>query len=189
LKNSEIIGDINKTGISNGRIRAVSLFVYDEEPFVAFSDEYNSGKGILKRFSNGLWQIVGNAEFSSDRIIETSLYIDNGIPYVAYISNWKITVMKCYQGKWITVGKPNFSSAYVMDINWSVNNGVPYVAYNDSGKATVMKCVNDTWEPVGRQGFSEGKVSMLSFFVYNNIPYIAFSDEANQNKITVMKYE
>ena len=55
------------------------------------------------------WQPVGNSGFSDGRTFEESLFIYDGIPYLAYHAA-ELTVMKYTGSSWEPVGNPGFST-------------------------------------------------------------------------------
>ena len=99
--------DVGMPGFAYGQVSWVSLYVYNETPYVAFSDENYSGKITVMKYENNYWLPVGNRGFSEGIIHRTSLYVYNGTPYVAF-SDFselgKATVMRYDGTKWVTVG-------------------------------------------------------------------------------------
>jgi len=123
-----------------------SISVYEGIPYIAFEDNACGGKITVMKYEDGLWKVVGRPGFSSAQINPPKLYIDKGIPFVAFDewahddSSGGITVMKYTEGSWQNVGSPGFSSSN--DLSFFVDQGTPYVAYSDvcnGFKTTVMK--------------------------------------------------
>jgi len=74
----------------SGNAGSPSLAVYDHTPFMAYAE---GGKGYVKYFDGSSWQTLGGTYFDTADIV--SLYISNGVPYVAYRdTNSKLSVMK-----------------------------------------------------------------------------------------------
>ena len=102
------------------------------------------------------WEYVGGAGFSEEGVYYTSLFVENGTLWVAFMDQFyaeKATVMT-YTGNittdgdgqpndgWEYVGVPGFSDGKAWYTSLSIFNGSLYVAYIDesnSDKATVMK--------------------------------------------------
>ncbi|HNB37595.1 MAG TPA: hypothetical protein PK414_15320, partial [Anaerolineales bacterium] len=73
-----------------------------------------SNLGIVSVSAAGIWEAVGLAGFSVDRVSSTSLAIDSyNTPYVAYMdggNSYKATVMKFNGSAWEAVGLAGFSA-------------------------------------------------------------------------------
>ena len=196
----EVVGS---AGFSAGEAYCTSLYVYDGTPYVAYEDLGNSYKATVMKYTGAGdtgWEAVGSAGFSGGSASDTSLYVYDGTPYVAYTDtpySFKATVMK-YTGAgdtgWEAVGSAGFSAGIANYNSLYVYDGTPYVAYTDGGnssKATVMKYTGTGgtgWEAVGSAGFSEDEVYYTSLYVYDGTPYVAYRDSGNSYKATVMKY-
>lgn len=73
------------------------IFVYNNTPYVAFSDTYDVYKASVMKYNGSSWEYVGTNGFSAGKIAHLSFYVYNGTPYVAYQdynNNYKINVMK-----------------------------------------------------------------------------------------------
>jgi len=185
---------LGSAGFSDGEAKYISLFMYDNLPWVAYQDLGNSSKATVMKYDGNNWNAIGSSGFSAGTASYTSLSVYNGIPYIAFKdgnNSDKVTVMK-YNSSWSIEGSAGFSSGEAFSPKIYVYNGTSYVAYSDAGnnnKASLKKYDTDNWITVGVESFSAGKADNLSLFVYNNIPYIAFSDHSNDQKAIVMKYE
>lgn len=193
---------VGSPGFSAGEADYTSLYVDHGTPYVAFDEYvYPSHRATVMKYVGveGAhpmgWETVGNAGFSAGTAIYTSLYIDNGTPYVTYTdfeNSYKATVMKFDGTNWVSVGNAGFSAAEAGYTSLYVDNGTPYVAYTDygsSGKATLMKYGESGWETVGNAGFSASKAEYTSLYIDNGTPYLAYADgEGISAKATVMKY-
>lgn len=84
-------------GISDSSASALSLAVYGGIPCVGYSDASNSGKGTVKRFSDGSWAALGSPGFTPGPASEIALGGDN---IFAYIYGHKVNVMEYAYGKW-----------------------------------------------------------------------------------------
>jgi len=186
----------------------ISLFVDQGIPYVAYTKGDNIpwctlGKLAVSKYDYDLasgrfdWIPVGDEDFFGIAFY-TSLYVEQGIPYVAYGDGnelCKISVAKCIydpkQGKqrWAYLGKPGFSEGNVVYPKLDFDHGVPYVAFRDdknSFGATVMKYDGCQWVNVGEPGFSAGEVNYVSLQVQNGRAYVAYADGAKENRATVM---
>ncbi len=95
---------VGQRGFSGGDAIFLSLFVYNGTPYLAFKDRSipGFGRASLMKYNGSSWDYVGGQGFSGDLTTSngvdyTSLYIYNGIPYVAYMdkdNGKRISVMK-----------------------------------------------------------------------------------------------
>ncbi|MHB8109634.1 MAG: hypothetical protein ACYDHW_06335 [Syntrophorhabdaceae bacterium] len=145
-------------------------------------------------FAEGGWEIVGNENFTPDVAGSLSIYVDNGIPYVAYADTDRIyePTVKMFDGtNWLTVGDEKFSDTETNSISFVIGDGIPYVAYSEGweGPATVKKFDGTNWILVGSAGFTEGKALERSLAFHDGSPYLAYKDYPLGNKLTVKKYD
>lgn len=97
---------VGSAGFSADYAPNLSLALYNDVPYVSFSDD-GSGKATVMTFDNNAWVALGNAQFSSGVVADTSLAILNGVPYVAFQdggSSGPATVMKLDAPLTMTVG-------------------------------------------------------------------------------------
>ena len=188
--------DFNQASLSNAAYTSIAIDG-SGTPYVAYSDEGNSGKATVSKYNGSSWEIVGSAAFSAGYVNYTSIAINSsGIPYVVYKdagNGNKATVMKFNGSSWETVGIAGFSAGQVDYTSIAIDgSGVPYVVYEDwgnSNKATVMKYNGSSWEIVGSAAFSAGYVNYTSIAVNSSgIPYVVYQDVINSYKATVMKF-
>ena len=98
---------------------------------------------------------VGDIGFSDVETKYTSLYVNDGTPYLAFQDGRngnKATVMTFDGTLWKSVGDAGFSMGSVKDTSLYVDNGILYVAYQDCAngdKSTVMTFNGTSWESVG----------------------------------------
>ena len=91
---------VGSRGFSSGMANYISLYVHDGTPYVAYRDFNYSYKAIVKKYTGeGTtgWETVGNEGFTSGAAGYVSLYVSDGIPYVACCDSAysdKVTVMK-----------------------------------------------------------------------------------------------
>ncbi len=119
-----------------------SLYVYDGIPYVSYVEQnpYNNTSVIrVKKYDaiSDKWTHVGD-EFNNETGRHTSLYVDEGVPYLAYttvdivnfVSITKVVVKKYEDGQWKELG---IAGSDAVDGNAGVklyvSEGVPYVSY------------------------------------------------------------
>ncbi|MCD9026436.1 InlB B-repeat-containing protein [Cohnella silvisoli] len=151
--------------------------------------------GSYAHASISKWVTVGNAGFSDGQADNTSLFIYNGTPYVAYADGGnpnKLTVKKFDGSNWVTVGNAGFSPGTVSYVQLYIYEGTLYVSFNDwtqSGKVMVMKFDGSSWIMVGSGGASPGEAIQTSLYVYQGTPYVAYRDTQSIYKVMVAKYD
>jgi len=139
------------------------------------------------------WETVGNVGLSEGMAMYTSLFVDNGTPYVAYTDyshSFKVKVKKYNGSSWETLGSsgPSIEQGYFPSL--VVDGGFPYIAFSDQEidyKATVKRYDGSGWETVGNAGFSTGAADYLSLYMDNGTPYVVYEDAGLSYKLTVMK--
>ena len=122
----------------------IVLSVDEHTPYVAYLDTSMGSKITVKKFNGTQWETVGNPAFAGGIDDFPSLFVDRGIPYVAYVDpvSKKAAVMKFFANSWTNVGSIGFSEGEALYPSLYVNQGVPYVSFLDlahSNKVTVMK--------------------------------------------------
>jgi len=79
---------VGSAGFSAGRADDTSLYVYNGIPYVVYQDIHEPDRSatVMKYTGEGStgWESVGSAGFSAGYVSYTSLYVYNGVPYVAY---------------------------------------------------------------------------------------------------------
>jgi len=92
---------VGPPGFSAGDSHYCSLFISNGNPYIAFRDNsipFGLGAASVMRFNGTGWEYVGGQGFTTMHAVGyTSLYIDNGIPYLAYRdidNNNSLTLMK-----------------------------------------------------------------------------------------------
>jgi len=100
IKNEKEWQMAGNAGFSAGRADYLSLFVFNNTPYVSFRDSNYSEKASVMKFNGKSWEYIGNPGFSSGKAFFPALFVDKGTPYVAYTdenNSWKISVMKFIQ--------------------------------------------------------------------------------------------
>lgn len=170
-----------------------ALKVYNGVPYLVFSDRDTSDAVTVVKYNNvsDSWDNVGTLS----RGHHPSLFIENGIVYVAYQSGaydepTEINVARYDGGSWEYINIASMLSYGGNPI--FVNNGTPYVAFtdfNNGGNGILMAYNGSSWQSVGSTNFSSGYADDISLHFYNNVPYVAFRDYSNTNKLSVMRYK
>ena len=186
---------------------SISMKMYNGTPYVAFSDNNNSGKITVKSCASGTctsWGLVGNAGFSANEAYDVSLYVhDASNIYVAFrelvsISplKFKPRVMK-YDGSssWAEVGNITALLGVNVSFDWYPqifvyndlsNNPVPFL----SAKGRVLVFDGTNWTYVGPTVPGLGVYGKLA--VYDDagvpVPYLAFVDSLASDNVSVVEY-
>ncbi|MCW2278445.1 hypothetical protein [Heliophilum fasciatum] len=150
------------TSISSGTAKLVSLYIDNGVPYLAFQDENQFSRITVKKYNSitKIWESVGRDGFSNPvgatfsiggltlpNISVTvglplSLYVDNGIPYVAYqdgTQSAKASVMKYTGTDWVPVGGLGFSSTPALYPTLRVTNGTTNLALWNGGKVALLQ--------------------------------------------------
>ena len=114
----------------------------------------------------------GKRWFYPGQVSNTSLFVSNGYPYVAYedlvngdnrVMAYKappLPIASAAPVTWQTVGNAGFGGANSECESLYVDNGTPYVAFQDTANgqyASVMKFNGSAWVNVGLPDFPPGK--------------------------------
>ncbi len=151
------------------------------------------------KYNGESWEFVGEPGFSDAGVTETSLFVDDGVPYVAF-SDWsnvggksmdgRVTAMKYDGQSWVRLGNAGFSFGQASCLSLSVRNGTPFVAYRDASasfKAAVRGFDGETWKPIGPNYVTTRQAEYLSLVAEQNALYLAYVDYV-PNKAAVVKY-
>ncbi len=194
--------NVGNAGFSgNASYQSMKFHPITGEPYVAYTDNDNSGKTTVMRYTAGAWVVVGIAGFSPgfDGYQSLAFHPTTGEPYVAYagfFNAYKTSVMRFTSGVWQNVGTAGFSAgtATYQSLAFHPTTGEPYVAYRDEANAnntTVMRYTAGAWAVVGIEGFSAGgnaTYQSLAFHPTTGEPHVAYRDGGNGNKTSVMSY-
>ena len=174
-------------------------FAPDGAPYVSFKNYTGpqGGRATVMKYDGVSWGNVGDANFSANRAVATSLaFAPDGTPHVVYQdggNSRKATVMKFDGASWVAVGSPGFSAGLAGTTSLAFSpDGTPYVAYQDGGnnsKVTVMKFDGASWIAVGNPGFSNSAAYTSLAFAPDGTPCVAYQDWGNNSKATVMKFD
>lgn len=176
---------------------SVSLFVYEGTPYVAYQEEdgedyiadpvavrvYNSGTGTWDWFGdiNDIWA----TNFTS-----ISLFISQGIPYVAYQDEDYNVKASVYRSEtWQDLGDAGTGFLQSSSISLFVDQGTPYMAYQKSDNTVVVyRYDSDSgWVHEGTGDLSTGGYSAVSLFISGGIPYVAYQDSITGNIMVYYK--
>ncbi|PYI52029.1 S-layer homology domain-containing protein [Paenibacillus flagellatus] len=141
------------------------------------------------------WYTVGARAFTEDTAIYTSLQVDGGAPYVAFMDGAhgnRASVMTYRQGDWEYVGAPGFTAGSAEFLSLQIDNGKLYLAFQDEAnghRASVMTYNGTAWEYIGAAGFSSDLALELSLAFNNGTPYVGFVDKGLGYRATVMRFD
>lgn len=167
------------------------LFVYDEIPYVVFTNLSDERITVIK-FDGNNWVPVGKSGFFNRVVTGESLFVENGTVYVSFVdSDDMVVVMKFNGNEWEPIGKPFFPNVHSITSLY-VSNGIPYVCIGNSldPNKQLIKYTGkgeSGWIDIGESKFNG--IKYFSFCVDKGIPYVGFADPKKDNKLTIEKYE
>ncbi|MEA5024114.1 hypothetical protein SDC9_09219 [bioreactor metagenome] len=181
---------------STGSASHLSLAVYDGIAYLAYGDGHNSNAPVVRWYElpapppSSVWETVGSGPLSSPYSSFTSLFINGGIPYLAFSDYWnggdRIVAEKFVGNQWEVMGLNRYSAETVQDgaVYVDENTDTPYLAYiTYDADVKVLKLVNSggvsDWNTVGSTTSLEDSARGLSLYVHNGVSYVAYADMAN----------
>ena len=183
--------DVGGATISDAEVSySYSLQFSNGVPYITFRDNTDTVR-ILK-YDGTEWQEIWSYGGTS----QISMYVYNGIPYVACITGGTLKVMKIEDGTATELeGAGSLSNSYRITAIY-VYNGDPYVAYSSGnyGYVSLIKYTGGQWSSVGDQDFSSmcgnssGHADSLNLIVDNDISYVSFVGYSGA-PIFVMKHD
>jgi hypothetical protein len=72
------------SAVSDGTSEGGSLAIENGNLYLVYTDDNISGLATVKSNTGGGWANVGNIGFSAGKVLYTTIYVNNGEPYVAY---------------------------------------------------------------------------------------------------------
>jgi hypothetical protein len=172
----------------------LSLAVDQGVPYVSMNDtEYGNGLTVMRYTGRGAtgWETVGQRNITGEYTHETSLFIDQGTPYVAYnatkygaggvILGTFVEVVKYADGVWSKVGDytPEQGNDGGNNMSLYVEQGVPYAGYRSRGLGgEVIRFDGNNWHLLGGKNFTASESVVIrwsSLQVYNGVPYLGYS--------------
>jgi len=128
-----------------GMTKYLGFTVYNNIPYVSFSDAYQAATTVKLNTAGTAWETVISATFG-----QTAYYMDfeynNGVPYFVYsdYGDHKLSVVKYNGTAWEKVGASGFSAVDTRFCFLNFYNNVAYVTYENwgDGKLNVMKFVS-----------------------------------------------
>lgn len=170
--------------LSAGLALRVDIHAEDTIPYIAVSDNGNSGKlTVLSHAGSNNWDTVGTAAFTPTGTgSNINLKIHEGDPYVAFngdhTTSQKASVMKYDGTAWNAVGNAEFTSGSATDPVLDFHNKQPLISFangSQSGKLSVMHYDGSTWDYLGDTTVSEANAGYPQLEVNNGIPYVTFT--------------
>jgi hypothetical protein len=172
---------VGLANVSDGAALYTSLAVYNNTPYVLYSDTPNGDKASVKKFDGTAWVNVGSLDFSGGAISNPKIATDDGgVPYVFY-SDASLSargVVKKFDGSsWVDVGTNPVSVGTVYYLNLKTYQNIPYILYYDSSVGTVIKKFDgSSWVDVGTNPVGSDTAEYLSLDIYDGDIYIAYDD-------------
>lgn len=191
---------MGRADFSLGQAEYVAFSLCEGIPYIAYVDVANGYRATVMGYckKTDRWVSVGEPGLSTGPVNCTCLYVDNGVPYVAFkerMHNSQVSVMKYNGIWWETVGGPVFRGVEINYLALYVDKGTPYVAFSESNRyrGRVMKYeAGKGWVQVGNS-FSGKFVGYVSLYVDEGIPYVAYTEGDDVpwytlGKLAVSKY-
>ncbi len=170
-----------------------SLVMVDHVPYVAYSDETDTFKVVVKRFDGTSWLRVGTGELSPSNSNNQKLAYDGSDLFIAYANSTNGITVKRFDGtNWVNVGIPGFSGGSVGSISLAVSGNTPYVAFQDlanGSKTSVMKFDGSNWIYVGLPGFSDGNCFSVCLAFNGTTPFVSYHDREINSVMAVKKFD
>ncbi|MFD0589164.1 S-layer homology domain-containing protein [Paenibacillus sp. GCM10027627] len=192
-------------GFTEDVVNHSSFFVEDGVPYIAFSDYLLAGKVTVMKYTGvsgghpSGWELVGRPGFSEEAAADTSLYVESGQPYVAFVEqdanqNSQVVVMSYVDDgsgtpDWRRLGQTGITSGAVDNVSISSNDGSLIISYQEDGKGFIRfyEPADDVWKSEPSDQFS-GDASQISLYVNGSgYPVVAYSDGDADGKVTVKK--
>jgi hypothetical protein len=182
---------------SYGPAKYTSIASYNNETFVAYSDQDLGGKVTVSKHNGTRWNILGTRGFSGGNAEFVKMKIDKlGTPYVVFkdgANSGKASVMKYNGTSWVYVGNPSISLGIANYTSLGINDsGQVLISYADSSlgnKGVVKKFDGIAWINVGVSGFTpSSSIGNIMALDTNGLPYILFYDGSLNNTASVMRY-
>src|SRR5690606_14846082 len=106
-----------------------SVFLYENVLYLAYRED---GAITVVKLVDGVWQPVGNRQFTISNAYDPVIYVDRGTPYVVYeTAADQAVVMKFEEDEWVQVGNL-LSTTSAGHFFMVVKDDIPYVAYIES---------------------------------------------------------
>ncbi|MEM5767634.1 MAG: immunoglobulin domain-containing protein, partial [Bacillota bacterium] len=186
---------------STGSASHLSLAVYDGIAYLAYGDAHNGNAPVVRWHElppSSVWETVGSGPRSSPYANFTSLFMNDGIPYLAFSDQWdnanRIVAEKFVGNQWEVVLNRYFAKS-VQDgaVYVDENTDTPYMAYvTYDAHVEVLKMVNSggviDWNMVGSTTSLDELARGLSLYVHNGVSYVAYADMANDDSPVVKMF-
>lgn len=193
---------VGSPGFSAGGAQAPSLFVDSGIPYVAYelSSDGDVQVAVMKFDGSGDsgWVPIGEP-LAAGEDSDPSLFVDGGIPYVAYRGAGPDNKAMAARydggtGNWAPMGDPDGVSegdSYTPSL--FIDEGAVYLAYQDyvfpGFGATVLKydALSNTWSMVGPRWFTNDFAFDTSLVIEDGTLYVAYENLAHE--AAVMKFD
>jgi len=175
------------------------LHVYLGELYVAYRDGFPwGGLTVRKLAEGGVWEWVGQAEFSPGDIFDPTLVTFEDLLYAGFhdydfIGHFSATAMRydAMSEEWKPAGERGITSSEVFYPTLVTDGTRLYFVYsNNAYQAAAMGYSSETniWYGIGGGAFSTGQAYGTTAWAGDGALYAAFTDEGHGNKLVVKKY-
>jgi hypothetical protein len=175
--------------ISPGQVGQVASCISGSDVYAAFTDNSNSSKATVKKYSGGTWSVVGSRNFtpSSSFIWQQSLCVAGSDVYLVYSAN-SVGLMKFSGGSWTSVGPSIVAYGLAWYTTVAVDNaGTPYVSFQDSSYVLSSVVFNgSSWISSGT-GLYTGTSEYINNASNNGSIYITYKETYSSTKAVVKK--
>jgi hypothetical protein len=154
-----------------------------ENLYVAYTQ--TSGKGFIKRYTNGAWVALGTTITESSNPLKaqglTLSFNSSDKPYIMYLDNWDgklfAKTFDIKTSKWTTVGTTVATSSVNMPSMAIDNADNIFVAYSTDNDIVVKKFDGTQWVEFGKPGKSIRNFASLKTF--NNELFMFYNASGN----------
>ena len=167
-------------------------------PVLAFGDQEQGGKAVVKTFAGGSWTMSGGAPASEAKTeyVAMSLSAD-GRPWVAYNDAGKggrATVKRLQGAQWELAGTAGFTTNPVGALALEIGpDGIPLAGNAGVGQylPSVFSFVDPAWQPLADPGrlLEQGSTGQMALATGAAGAYVAFGDRAAGFRGTVARWE
>ncbi|BDU51565.1 outer membrane protein assembly factor BamB family protein [Haliovirga abyssi] len=178
-----------------GTYSSLEMTVYNNIPYIAYSDDEYGQKCSVKKYDNGSWSYVGTAGFAeaADSAYRGMVIDSNDKIYVTVDLSSGLTVYE-YDGSSWTKGD-YLSTEATSSTKLKLVNNIPYIIYEDNAaygsttqKIVIKKRGTAGWENVMEiTGTGDIRNNYLDFVVLNDDIYISYYSK-DDDKLYIKKY-
>jgi hypothetical protein len=192
---------IGSEGFSSGTARNIDLCIgNDNQPIIVFSDGAFSGKLSVMKYNGSSWSYLGTPGFTTQYDEYFSIAVNSsGTPYVAFLDGnflAKVSVVKYNGNDWENVGSPDFSNVSGFSpgivFNPAEQPCIGYIDAYNQFRIALMAFNGSDWENWGPDGPAidfQDNIYVYLAIDKNGVAYVPFEDPANNNYLSVAKFD